>query len=526
MSALIRHLPRAARHAAVRLPLLAAWAATTLGCNGGNDGSGPIDIVDPISVVLTPGGSRTLAIGDTLRISAAVNGGDNAARTVTWSSSAGGVAAVTAVAGDGNPATITAVGRGTTTIRATSTADPNRRSDLLVTVTGLAVTLNPGAAQTLDVGRTLGVIASVTGGAPTLPKQVTWSSSAPAVLSVTTINDTTARLGGVAVGTVTLTARASRDQQAVASLTVTVRAVTAAFPTWTRTVIGGGMTALASVSLPSATVAWVGDSTTRVWRWSEGAWAQAQTTPAGGTGAIVRALDDARSWTWYTLQGGRGFVYQRLAPADSFVTIPRPPTERYNAIAVRPGTAQVYAVGDSGKLAFLSPQAQDVREFAGFPRMNALWFASNALGYAAGAGPVLARFDNGVWSPATLPPGLTGALDTRVWGSGPTDVHLGAVIAGELRVFRFDGTRWSTSPVLVLPGFTVGEWDAAVLGPTEWYVTGRPGIWRINSTAPALQVFAGTASQFATRIAIAPDGGLAMAVGPAGQVFTAPRATP
>lgn len=90
-------------------------------------GTPPPVVVDGVTDVQILGGDRTLPVGASTLLTAFVVG-QNAATTVTWSSSEGSVASVS---GDG---LVTALEVGTTTVRATSTADPTQLDTIVVSV--------------------------------------------------------------------------------------------------------------------------------------------------------------------------------------------------------------------------------------------------------------------------------------------------------------------------------------------------------------------------------------------------------
>lgn len=158
--------------------------------------------------------SATLAIGGTAQLSAVVTANDpSVALTVTWSTSAASVATVSATG------LVTAVGRGSATITATSTANANFKAGAQITVEGgvRSVTVSPTNAIVLT-GQTLQLVANVDANAG-VARTVTWTSSTPAVATVSTAGVVT----GVAQGTASIIARSTVDTSITGAAAITVR---------------------------------------------------------------------------------------------------------------------------------------------------------------------------------------------------------------------------------------------------------------------------------------------------------------
>ncbi len=162
-----------------------------------------------------------------------------------WSSSAQGIVEVFATAGDGSTATVRAVGAGTATISATTTTGGSGGVDVTVKpVTQLDVQPPAATISEFGPGGALGLTATAmdAGGNEVVEAEIEWSSSDPAIATVTTNGATSAVDGlaagarvsnatveGVADGVVTITAKVvTRDveaQGAEGTSTVTVQVV-------------------------------------------------------------------------------------------------------------------------------------------------------------------------------------------------------------------------------------------------------------------------------------------------------------
>lgn len=173
----------------------------------------PAAVVSGVEVSPT---NLAMKVGETaqLGVSVTVTSGSGTPNTaVTWSSQ---TPAVATVSGTG---LVTAAGVGSTTIRATSQADPAKSGAAQVVVTAPAVrsvTVSP-AAVSIEVGKSVTAVATVdrdAGAAGT----VTWNSTNTTIATVTSAGVIT----GVAVGTAVITATSTADNTKAGAVAVTV----------------------------------------------------------------------------------------------------------------------------------------------------------------------------------------------------------------------------------------------------------------------------------------------------------------
>lgn len=163
-----------------------------------------------MSLLPTTATINSVAPGNTIQLAATVSGSSN--QTVTWTTSAAGVATVAA-------GLVTAVAPGTAVITATSAADANVKASSVITVvappvTPVAITLQPATANT-TIGGTVQMVAIVTGSTNTA---VTYASSDATVATVSAAGLVTGVKGGTAV--ITATAAADATKKATAVITV------------------------------------------------------------------------------------------------------------------------------------------------------------------------------------------------------------------------------------------------------------------------------------------------------------------
>lgn len=207
-----------------------------------------INSVSPTGITLSST-SATLKKGDTKQLTATVSPSDATNKSVTWTSNNTKVATVN------DNGLVTAVGKGTATIKATSVADSSVYASCSVTVSVpvSGVSLN---TTTLNVG--IGETATLT--ATVSPSdadnlQVTWSSGSTSVATVSTSGVVT----GVAAGTTVIYARSKGDNTKYAQCAVTVKNnnVPVTSVTLSKTslsmVVGGTASLTATISPSTAT---------------------------------------------------------------------------------------------------------------------------------------------------------------------------------------------------------------------------------------------------------------------------------
>ena len=187
--------------------------------------------VSVTGVTIAGAATRNMTPGNTLSLTATVNPANATNQSVTWTSSNPAVAMVSA------NGTVTAVSAGTATITVT-TADGNRTASVAVTVTAptvsvTGVTIGGAATRNMTTGNTLSLSATVNPANAT-NRNVTWTSSNPAVATVSANGTVTA----VSAGTATITVRTA-DGNHTASVAVTVTAPTVSV---TGVTIGGAAT--------------------------------------------------------------------------------------------------------------------------------------------------------------------------------------------------------------------------------------------------------------------------------------------
>ena len=201
-----------------RVAALLLVLGVTSNCGGGDGGdvTGPPPGPAPVATVEVAPGSVNLTAGETLQLTATPKATDGAAltgRTVMWSTSDEAVAEVS------ESGMVTAAAPGDATITATSEGKTGAASVTVHNVPVATVEVIPNPA-TVTVGQTgqLAVVLEDATGAELTGREVVWSTSDPAVATVTEQGVVT----GVAAGEATITATSEGQS---GSTLVTVSAV-------------------------------------------------------------------------------------------------------------------------------------------------------------------------------------------------------------------------------------------------------------------------------------------------------------
>lgn len=195
-----------------------AGSATITATSEGKSGTSAVTVTVPApapvaTVTVTPN-PVTLRVGTTRQLTATLKDSTGAVltgRTVTWSSSASGVATVSATG------LVTAVAAGSATITATSEGK-NGTSSITVTLVPVStVTVTPNPAGVL-VGATVQLTATLKDSAGNVltGRAITWSSGATATATVSV----SGLVSGVAAGSATITA-SSEGKSGTATVNVT-----------------------------------------------------------------------------------------------------------------------------------------------------------------------------------------------------------------------------------------------------------------------------------------------------------------
>ena len=257
---------------------VAAGSVTLSATSEGKSGSATVtvNVVAVATVTIAPA-SASVTVGATTQLTATTKdaaGNVLTGRTVTWSSSAPGVATVS------SSGLVTAVAAGSATITATSEGQSGTSAITIAPVPVASVSVAP-ATKLLRVG-TSGPLTATTkdaSGNVLTGRVVTWSSNATSVATVSTAGLVTA----VGVGSATITAT-SEGQSGTATITVTLVPVSSV----TVSPASGGVNIGATLQLSATTKDSAGNVLTgRVVTWSSSALAIATVSGSGLVNGVI-----------------------------------------------------------------------------------------------------------------------------------------------------------------------------------------------------------------------------------------------
>ncbi|MEO7362748.1 MAG: Ig-like domain-containing protein, partial [Gemmatimonadaceae bacterium] len=189
-----------------------ATISATAVADAGISATADITVIAARGVSVTPATAR-IGTGNTQQLSGDVILDAGLPTTVTWTTSASGVATVS------QQGLVTGVAVGTATITATSTADGTLAGTSLITVAPIVrlVAITAPASNTLFLGQTKTLIAIVTADAG-LAQTVNWATSNSAVATV----DANGLVSALAPGSADITATSTADITKSASITLAV----------------------------------------------------------------------------------------------------------------------------------------------------------------------------------------------------------------------------------------------------------------------------------------------------------------
>jgi len=302
----------------------AAGSATITATSEGQTGSATITVaLVPVASVVVAPGSGTLRIGTSAQFSATTKdsaGNTLTGRAVTWSSSAPGVASVSA------NGLVNGVSAGSVTITASSEGKSGTSSVTVTVVPVATVTVAPASASVVAGGTVqLSATARDSAGNVLSGRVVTWASNTPAVATVATSGLVTA----VAPGSATITAT-SEGKSATASVTVmAVPVATVTVAPATADLVVGGTAQLSATAKDAAGNILSG----RVVTWSSTATGVATVSASG----LVTAVGAGSATITATSEGKSG---------SSAVTVIMVPVA---SVTVAPAT-KLLRIGSTGQL--------------------------------------------------------------------------------------------------------------------------------------------------------------------------------
>lgn len=401
------------------------------------------------SIVIAPD-SALLRTGQTLTFTAATVVDSGVSGAIAWSSSNAAVATINAAG------IATAVGLGTTTIRARAMADTSRVAEATLRVEPRPVQLLLGTrALGLTIGRTSNLSATVAGD-PGISTAVLWSSRDPAVATVSASGMVTATGRGVT----RVIAQAVADPNARDSLLVTVTPQLAT--AWRSERIGGPLIEdIVSLWAVNASLAYAVNAPGDVYRWDGTAWsvaargAQFNTSFTAVHGVTPEAI---------TAVGTRGVIAR--FDGNGWTATPSGTTSDLSDVWMT-GTRSAWAVGAGGTALRLRNDAWSPTDAGTTATLRAV-SGSDTEAFAVGDGGTVRRFVQEQW--VTVGSGTTEVLRDVLVPGGGAAVYVagnrGIVLRWNGQFFEREQTG-TTAPLIALasaPGGSVlASGDGVVL---------------------------------------------------------------
>ena len=424
------------------------------------------------SIVVSPA-SAVLNIGQTRTFSAAIVVDQGASGTIAWSSSNPAVASVSA------QGVATAVGIGTTLIRARSVADSTRETAATLVVEARPITLTLGVRTlSITVGRTTTVSATVSAD-PGVSTAVQWTSRNAAVATVNAQGLITA----AGVGTTRLVASAVAADTVRDSITVTVapRLATA----WAAERLGGPLIEdIVSIWAPNRTLAYAVNSLGDVYRWNGTTWANVARGAQFNT--VFRAVHGV-SATAVTAVGTNGVIVQFDGTTWNAMTSGT--TVALDDVWMH-SVDTAYAVGASGTVVRRTGATWSAGNAGTSARLRGVW-GTGSDAYAVGDGGTVRRLQANAWTPLTS--GSTEVLHD-VWA--PSAPGSPAYVVGDFgTLLRVNGAQIvaevsnTTASLLAI----TGGFNGGVLASGDGVVLSRAnGTW--SDLTPPFRTRFGAAS--------------------------------
>lgn len=449
-------------------------------------------VVSPSTATLNPGQSRTF--------SAAVVVDQGASGAIAWSSSNPAVASVNA------EGVATAVGVGTTAIRARAVADTTREGVATLVVESRPVTL---ALDVRTLGLVLGASATVSATVsadPGVSTAVQWTSRNSAVASVNAQGAITA----TGPGTTRLIAEAVADRNARDSVTVTVapRLATA----WSSDRLGGPLIEdIVSIWAPTASLAYAVNSLGDLFRWDGTTWSSVARGAEFGTS--FTAVHGVTA-TQVTAVGTNGVIVQ--FDGTTWSAVPSGTTAALDDVWMHAADTG-WIVGADGTVLRRSGAAWAASDAGTNTRLRGVW-GTGSVAYAVGDGGMIRRFQGGVWTPLTS--GTTEVL-RDVWAP-PTAGELAYVAGDAGTLLRWNGSSFTaeasgtTNGLFALSGGLNGQ----VMAVGEGVVLSRTGGNWVDLSPPFRTRFSAAAVEGTGALWVGGQRGLVMRRAPGGNWTT------
>lgn len=419
-------------------------------------GTAVVNVLPVVRSVAVSPTTASVFIGATQQLAASVSADAGIAQTVTWRSSNSTIATVNATG------LVTAVALGSATITALSTVDTTRRATATITVPARPISVSIAQRNvSLSPTTSLTLTGTVTAD-PGVNKALLWSSSAPAVATVTSAG----LVSGLSLGKTLITASSVAD--ASKWDTVTVSVVPRLANTWTAARLNGALYDDVVAALPfDGSNAFVVNVVGDILRWNGSTWT---VSARGSTYNTVFTAIHGLAGDNILAVGSNGIIVRWNGTAWNAVASGT--TRSLYGVWMDNGTS-AWAVGASGTVLRWNGTAWSTENAGTSAVLNGVW-AGDGVVYAVGADGEVLRRTGAVWTRVPVP---TSETLYGVHGLSVTNVIL---VGEEGTILKWNGTTWSTLSSAGLGGsFYAVTGSAANDG--RRYIVGDRGVARIDA---------------------------------------------
>ncbi len=456
---------------------VAPGTAVITATSEGRSGTATVTVTAvPVGSVTVSPSTATVTAGQTTPLSAAVkdaNGADLTGRTVTWSTSNGAIATVSA-------GVVTGVAPGTATITATSEGKSGTATVTVTAAPVATVTVQPATASVVaGQTTTLGATAKDANGTVLTGRAVTWSSSNGAIATVSA-----GVVTGVAPGTATITAT-SEGKSGTATVTVT------SVPVGSVTVQPATASVAALFTVPLSAVVKDGSGavlTDRAVSWSS---SNPLVATVSQSGVVTGVLPGSVTIT-ATSEGKSG---------SASVTVTLTPVA---SVSITPASATVIA----GQTATLIVSTKDVLGGTLTGR-SVSWTSSNSTVATVSDGVVTA-----------VSPGTATITATSEGKSGTSAITVIPVPVANVAVAP-SATNVVSGQTTTLVA-TVTDADGGVLNRTVTWTSSAPSVASVSSTGVVTGLLVGSATITASSGGKSGTASITVTVGPLATVRVTP----
>jgi len=381
--------------------------------------SSTVSVQPIVQAVSVAPASAAILVGETVQLNPTVSAQGSLSTAVSYRSSNEAVALVSPTG------LVTARAAGSATITALSVADTTKRATSTMTISSRSLSVSIAQrGVTVMVGGTAQLTAAVAGD-PGISTQVTWTSAAPGIATVSSGG----MVLGVASGSALITATSVADVTKRDTVTVSVGSRLAT--SWTASRLGGALfDDVVSIRGFDVSTAFAVNQNGDVYRWNGSLW----TLSARGASFGTQFLAVHGSSSSNVVAVGTGGVIVRF-DGSNWTATASGTGNQLNGVFMASATSG-FAVGASGTAVRWNGTGWSTTTTGSTQKLNSVWMSGTSA-FAVGANGEILRYANGAWNRQSSP-----TTESLLGVSGQTTANVVAV--GTFgTVLSFNGTRWT-----------------------------------------------------------------------------------